>query len=129
MSTLTVGTVVHDFFVNYLRQQKGLRQSSVRSYRDTLRLFLPFVAKGTGRSVSRLQLAELSLEQVLGFLRHMEEDRHNSVATRNQRLAALRAFFEYLGRRSPEALRLCEQIAVEFAIAPYDRQTHEKAPS
>ena len=65
------------------------------------RLFLPFVAKGTGRPVSRLQLAELSLEQVLGFLRHMEEDRHNSVATRNQRLAALRTFFEYLGRRSP----------------------------
>ena len=62
----------------------------VPSYRDTLRLFLPFVAKGTGRPISRLQLAELSLEQVLGFLRHMEEDRHNSVATRNQRLAALR---------------------------------------
>jgi integrase/recombinase XerD len=112
MSGLTVGTVVHDFFVDYLRQQKGLRQSSMRSYRDTLRLFLPFVAKGTGRPISRLQLAELSLEQVLGFLRHMEEDRHNSVATRNQRLAALRTFFEYLGRRSPEALRLCEQIAV-----------------
>jgi site-specific recombinase XerD len=112
MTSLTVGTVVHDFFVDYLRQQKGLRQSSVRSYRDTLRLFLPFVAKGTGRAVSRLQLAELSLEQVLGFLRHIETDRHNSVATRNQRLAALRTFFEYLGRRSPEALRLCEQIAV-----------------
>src|SRR5271170_2993967 len=111
MSALTVGTVVHDFFVDYLRQQKGLRQSSMRSYRDTLRLFLPFVAKGTGRPISRLQLAELSLERVLGFLRHMEQDRHNSVPTRNQRLAALRTFFEYLGRRSPEALLLCQQVA------------------
>jgi len=111
MSALTVGTVVHDFFVDYLRQQKGLRQSSVRSYRDTLRLFLPFVANGTRRPISRLQLEELSLEQVLGFLRHMEQERHNSIPTRNQRLAALRTFFEYLGRRSPEALRLCEQVA------------------
>jgi site-specific recombinase XerD len=111
MSALTVGTVVHDFFVDYLRQQKGLRQSSVRSYRDTLRLFLPFVANGTRRPISRLQLEELSLEQVLGFLRHMEQDRHNSISTRNQRLAALRTFFEYLGRRSPEALHLCEQVA------------------
>jgi site-specific recombinase XerD len=111
MSALTVGTVVHDFFVDYLREQKGLRQSSVRSYRDTLRLFLPFVANGTRRPISRLQLKELSLEQVLGFLRHMEQERHNSISTRNQRLAALRTFFEYLGRRSPEALRLCEQVA------------------
>jgi integrase/recombinase XerD len=111
MSALTVGTVVHDFFVDYLRQQKGLRHSSVRSYRDTLRLFLPFVANGTRRPISRLQLEALSLEQVLGFLRHMEQDRHNSISTRNQRLTALRTFFEYLGRRSPEVLRLCEQVA------------------
>ena len=111
MSTLTVGAVVHDFFVDYLRQQKGLRQSSVRSYRDTLRLFLPFVANGARRPLSRLQLEDLSLQHVLGFLQHMEQDRHNSIATRNQRLAALRTFFEYLGRRSPEALHLCEQVA------------------
>ena len=111
MSAPTVGSVVHDFFIDYLRQQKGLRQSSVRSYRDTLRLFLPFLANGTRRPISRLQLEELSLEQVLGFLRHMEQDRHNSIPTRNQRLAALRTFFEYLGRRSPEALHLCEQVA------------------
>jgi site-specific recombinase XerD len=111
MSNLTVGVVVHDFFLDYLGQQKGLRQSSIRSYRDTLRLFLPFVANDARRPISRLQLEDLSLERVLAFLRHMEQDRHNSVPTRNQRLAALRTFFEYLGRRSPEALRLCQQVA------------------
>ena len=103
MSSLTVGALVHDFFLDYLGQQKGLRQSSIRSYRDTLRLFLPFVANDARRPISRLQLEDLTLERVLAFLRHMEHDRHNSVPTRNQRLAALRTFFEYLGRRSPEA--------------------------
>ena len=29
MNTVTVGQLVHDFFVDYLAQQKGLRQSSV----------------------------------------------------------------------------------------------------
>ena len=111
MSNLTVGALVHDFFLDYLSQQKGLRQSSVRSYRDTLRLFLPFVANDARRRISRLQLEDLSLERVLAFLRHMEQDRHNSIPTRNQRLAALRTFFEYLGRRSPEALHLCQQVA------------------
>ena len=111
MSTLTLGRLVHDFFLDYLSQQKGLRQSTVRSYRDTLRLFLPFVANAARRPISRLQLEELNLERALAFLQHMEQVRHNCVSTRNQRLAALRTFFEYLGRRSPEVLHLCQQIA------------------
>jgi len=111
MNNLTIGTLVHDFFLDYLGPQKGLRQSSIRSYRDTLRLFLPFVAKEARHSISRLRLEDLSLERVLAFLLHMEQERHNSIPTRNQRLAALRTFFEYLGRRRPEALRLCQQVA------------------
>lgn len=111
MSSLAVGVLVHDFFIEYLGPQKGLRQSSVRSYRDALRLFLPFVATEVHRPISRLQLEDLNLERVLAFLRHIEQDRHNSIPTRNQRLAALRTFFEYVGRRCPEALRVCQQVA------------------
>jgi site-specific recombinase XerD len=79
MSSLTLGALVHDFFLDYLGPQKGLRQSSIRSYRDTLRLFLPFVANDAHHPISRLQLEDLSLERVLAFLRHMEQDRHNSI--------------------------------------------------
>jgi site-specific recombinase XerD len=111
MSEPTLGALVHDFFLEYLSQQKGLRRSSLRSYRDTLRLFLPFTSKEMRRPISRLKLEDLTLERVLGFLRHLERDRHNGVATRNQRLAALRTFVEYLGHRSPEALKLCQQVA------------------
>ena len=112
MSTPTLGVLVHDFFLNHLIEQKGLRQSSVRSYRDTLRLFLPFVASDAHRPISRLQLEDLCLDRVLAFLRHMEQERHNRVPTRNQRLAALRTFFEYLGHRAPEVLHICQQVAV-----------------
>jgi site-specific recombinase XerD len=103
--------LVHDFFVEYLSEQKGLRASSVRSYRDTMRIFLPFVAKDARRSISRLQLHELTLERVLGFLKYLEHERRNGIATRNQRLAVLRTFVEYLGRRSPETLMLSQQVA------------------
>jgi len=112
MTTPTLGVLVHDFFLDHLVEQKGLRQGSVRSYRDTLRLFLPFVAADAHRPISRLQLEDLCLERVLAFLRHMEHERHNRVPTRNQRLAALRTFFEYLGHRAPEALHICQQVAV-----------------
>ena len=111
MSDPTLGVLVHDFFLDYLCQQKGLRHSSVRSYRDTLRLFLPYVSKQARRPISRFRLEDINLDRVLAFLQHIERDRGNSIATRNQRLAALRTFVECLGRRTPETLKLCQQVA------------------
>jgi len=84
MSALTLGTLIHEFFVSYLLEQKGLRQSSVRSYRDTLRLFLQFAATETRRNGSQLTPEDLDFTRVLAFLRHLEQQRHNRITTRNQ---------------------------------------------
>ena len=109
MSNLASGALVHDFFLDYLGPQKGLRQSSIRSYRDTIRLFLPFVANDARHSISRLQLEDLPASSVLRVpAAHGAGPAQQLVPTRNQRLAALRTFFEYLARRSPEALRICQ---------------------
>jgi len=111
MKTLTLGSLVHRFLLDYLPQQKGLCASTIRSYRDTLRLFLVSVAADTKHGVSTLQLEQLTFERVLDFLSNLEQVRHNSVSTRNQRLAALHTFFEYVGRQLPEMLHVCEQVA------------------
>jgi integrase/recombinase XerD len=111
MSTTALGILVHEFFLSHLVEQKGLRQSSVRSYRDTLRLFLQFVATDAHRDVSRLTPEDLCFKRVLAFLRHLEQQRHNRVATRNQRLAALHTFFEFVARRDPDRLHEYQQIA------------------
>lgn len=111
MTTSTFGSIVYGFFLDYLPQQKGLRSSTIRSYRDTMRLFLTSVAADAKRGVSDLRLEDFSFERVLGFLRELEQTRHNGVPTRNQRLAALRTFFEYVGRRVPEMLHVCGQVA------------------
>ncbi len=91
--------------------QKGLRTSTVRSYRDTLRLFLVAVAADTTHGVSHLHLEQLTFKCVLDFLHDLEHTRHNAISTRNQRLAALHTFFEYVGRQLPEMLHVCEQVA------------------
>lgn len=111
MKTLTLGSLVHRFLLDYLPQQKGLCASTILSYRDTLRLFLASVADDRKHGVSTLQLEQLTFERVLDFLRNLEQVRHNSVSTRNQRLAALHTFFEYVGRQLPEMLHVCEQVA------------------
>ena len=111
MTTPTFGSIVYSFFLDYLPQQKGLRPSSIRSYRDTMRLFLMFASAQTKRGVSQLRCEDLGFERVLGFLLELEQTRRNGISTRNQRLAALHTFYEYVGRRVPEMLHVCGQVA------------------
>jgi site-specific recombinase XerD len=100
----TIGQVLHAFFEDHLRTQRGLRPSSIRSYRDTIRLFLTFVAEECHRPVTRLALTDLNSERALEFLRRIEVERGNHVSTRNQRLAALHTFYRFLAVRQPEML-------------------------
>ncbi|HWX65763.1 MAG TPA: tyrosine-type recombinase/integrase [Rhodanobacter sp.] len=111
MKPESFSTIVHSYFLDYLPQQKGLQPSSIRSYRDSLRLFLIFVAKQHRRGVSELALEHLDYQLVLAFLRDMEKERGNAIATRNQRLAALHTFYEYIGRKVPEMLPFCAKVA------------------
>jgi integrase/recombinase XerD len=110
MTAPTPGSLLYGFFEDHLKVQKGLRPASLRSYRDALRLFLHFVAADTRRRISRLSLPDLTAERVLSFLKHLEDQRGNRVATRNHRLAALRTFFDYVGGQVPETLAEAERV-------------------
>jgi len=111
MSANQFGSLVYAFFEDQLKCQKGLRQASVRSYRDALRLFLLFVSEDSGRKLTRLSLSDLTAERVRGFLRFLEQKRHNRVRTRNHRLAAIRSFFDYLAAREPGMLAEAQNVA------------------
>ena len=109
--TPNLGPLVQSFFADHLAVQKGLRQASIRSYRDTMRLFLCFLARQKRQPIARLSLQDLTFDRALCFLHHLEQDRGNHVRTRNQRRAALNTFFTYLALRVPEALAICQQVA------------------
>jgi site-specific recombinase XerD len=106
-----LGALLHAFFVDHLISLKGLRPSTVRSYRDTVRLLLIFVAADRHTKITRLNTTDLTFERVARFLRHLEQDRHNHIRTRNQRLAAIHTLFDYIATRSPEMLGVCQQVA------------------
>lgn len=107
----SLGPLLHSFFTDHLSVQKGLRLGSIRSYRDTIRLFLAYLAKEGHCSMATLQLEDLTFDRVLSFLKHLERDRGNCVRTRNQRRAALNTFFDYLALRAPEMLATCQRVA------------------
>lgn len=111
MKSNQLGSLVYSFFEDQLKCQKGLRQASIRSYRDALQLFLLFVAEDAGCKLTRLSLSDLTGERVRRFLTHLEQKRHNQVRTRNHRLAAIRSFFDYLAIREPTMLAVGQYVA------------------
>jgi integrase/recombinase XerD len=90
------------FFTDRLIGQRDASPNTVATYRTGLRLLLAFAAERTGKSPSALDIAELDAPLISAFLDHLQRDRHNSVTTRNSRLAAIHSLFGYLALHHPE---------------------------
>ncbi len=111
MTMPSLGAALQSFLIDHLEMQKGLRRSSIASYRDTLRLFLQYLAKSSGKAIVKLKLSDFTYDQVLGFLNSMERTRGNSIRTRNQRLAAIHTFFKHVSTYVPEMIFECQRVA------------------
>jgi site-specific recombinase XerD len=107
----TVGNLVYQFFEHHLKAEKGLASTSIRSYRDGIRLFLLFLARENRRPISKLRLSDLSADNVRAFLTHLEAERGNGIRARNHRLAMLHTFFAYAGGQEPMVLPEAERVA------------------
>jgi integrase/recombinase XerD len=94
--------VMEGFFTERLIGQRRASRHTIASYRDTFRLLLAFVHDRTGTSPSRLAIEDLDATVIAAFLVHLETGRHNSIRTRNNRLAAIHSIYSYAALRVPE---------------------------
>jgi site-specific recombinase XerD len=101
--------LVQLFFTEYLVTQRALSPRTIASYRDAWMLFLDFAHKRLGKLPTALRLADIEPDLILAFLDHLEQQRHNTVQSRNLRLAALRAFLKFAARRDLSSLHVIER--------------------
>lgn len=117
MSTLTA--TLQAFFTTYLTGQKAASGHTISAYRDTWRMLLTYLNDTTGTPPADIEVTDLSVEAITGFLRHLETQRRNSVRTCNARLAAIHSFFSYAAYRHPEHLDLLARV-----LAIQTKNTH-----
>lgn len=101
---------LRDYFADHLPRLRGMSRHTVQSYRDSIVLLLRFVASRDKREVCDLDLEDILPDRVLAFLAYLEKERNNSVTTRNVRLAAIHAFFRYVGAHHPEQLERAQRL-------------------
>ena len=56
-----------------------------------------------------MMLADITPDLITTFLDHLERQRHNSVGSRNARLAALRSFLKFAAHRDVSSLQVMER--------------------
>ena len=74
----------------YLPGQRNVSPNTIKSYRETFKLFLKYCKHSCGLSVERLSLQHIDETLVVGFLSWLEHDRENSIATRESSTQASR---------------------------------------
>lgn len=109
MKTKTFQYYVSRFFTAYLSGERGLSSNTIISYRDTFKQLLTFYAEKLKIPAEKIQLSDLTAENVKGFLDHVEIQ-GCSASTRNQRLASIKSFIRYVQIESPENLENSFQI-------------------
>lgn len=99
-----------NFLSKYLPGERGASPNTIASYRDTFALFLAYMNKVQHYSASVLNLKDISKDTIEDFLKWLETNRNNSISTRNNRLAAIHAFFQFLQYENPDNLHEWQRI-------------------
>lgn len=110
MTEPSLASIIQEFFLKRLINQKNASPHTIASYRDTFRLLLGHISGCTHKAPSSLCLQDLDTPHILGFLDYLESERNNSVSSRNIRFAAIRSFFRYCAYLLPDRIGIIQQV-------------------
>lgn len=127
--TSLLGPWVRRFLMEHMVSERNLARNTQRSYRDTLRLLLPAIARRARKPIDRLAVTDVSADRVRQFLNELEEKRGCAISTRNQRLAAIHALAKFIGLHAPELVEWSGQMrTVPFKKGPRALVTYLEKP-
>lgn len=110
MKTYNFSTCLANYLNNYLVIQRNMSPNTIRSYKCTFKLLIKYLLEIKKISVKNIDFDILTKELIKDFLEHLETESKISTNTRNQRLAAIKAFFVYVKDNNPEILLNTQQI-------------------
>jgi site-specific recombinase XerD len=106
----SLAPILQFFFTEHLSSHKQVSPRTVSAYRDSFRLLLQFVHGKTGKAPSSLCVQDLDAPVILSFLEDLEQQRKNTVVSRNARFAAIRSFFRVVALRDPASVGIVTRV-------------------
>lgn len=106
----TISYYLPKFFDMELRKNANVSENTIISYKYAFVSLLQFVNDKYKKEISTLELKDLNKETIEKYLEYLEKEKNNSISTINQRLAAIKSFFNYLTIEDIEYISLCNEI-------------------
>ena len=94
----------------YLPGQRNLSVNTIHSYRDTFVQLIAFCRDEKNIQPEKLRISLLTRKVIEEYLSYLEDTRRCGISTRNQRLAAIKAFMRFIQVEEPEHLLLCQNV-------------------
>jgi integrase/recombinase XerD len=101
---------LHRFLTAHLAGLRGCSPNTVTSYRDTFKLLIVFFRDDRSVPPEKLTLDCIDAAAITRFLDWLETSSHNSISTRNQRLAAISSFYRWVQTQDPTLMACCQNI-------------------
>jgi len=98
------------FLTRYLCDIRGVSANTIKSYKNTFRVFIPYAAQYLSKRSGRIEVADLSADLIIDFLYHLENDLGNTTRTRNIRLATIRSLAQMILLLDSDDKAVAEQI-------------------
>jgi integrase/recombinase XerD len=97
------------FFTEYLPIQRNLSPNTISTYRYSFQLLLTFFDSQKHVKPNQLELDMLTRNNIEEFIVWLQEERDCGASTCNQRLGALKSFFNYLQFTIPDRALQCQK--------------------
>jgi site-specific recombinase XerD len=107
---MKLSTCINQFFSSYLTRIKGVSPNTIKTYRDTFTLFLPFAARYEKIKIESLTPEHLNRQLILDFLDYLQQERQNTIRTRNFSFAAIKSLAKMIRLMYPEKRNIAENI-------------------
>ncbi|MBN2527069.1 MAG: tyrosine-type recombinase/integrase [Deltaproteobacteria bacterium] len=98
------------FFLQRLMEQRNSSDQTIAAYRDAFKLLFWYLQEKHHLPPDAVVLEDLNSKTILGFLKYLEQSRHNTIRSRNARLAALRSFLKYATHQVPTLLPMIQKV-------------------
>jgi len=102
--------LLQNYFYQSLLEQRNSTKDTLSTYRYTFKLLLEYLRDKHKIFPDTVALKDLNSKNILGFLRYLEQDRHNVTNSRNNRLAAIRSFLKYAAYQVPTSLPMIQKV-------------------
>lgn len=94
--------LLQKFFLQRMINQKNSSPETIKSYRDTFRLYIHYLKNVHECPPHQIGMKHIEAEFIIGFLEYLRDERKNQPTTINNRLAAIHAFLHFISFEKPE---------------------------